>query len=108
MFKFTKIYTRIVNTSGLLDLQVKETLFLKKGYGSCGETKGCFGFPTGCIETETCLLLATWQPDCSDDFSPIKAFYKAFNHKGGKLNPFLSKTSNDSDTDNEDDNDNQE
>ena len=51
-------------------------------YIGCGSTKGCFGSPTGCIETETCLLLATWQPDCQETVAPIKEVLQPF--KRGK------------------------
>ena len=44
MFKFTKIYTRIVHTSGLLDLQIKETLFLKKAMTRAEKQKAALVF----------------------------------------------------------------
>ena len=36
-------------------------------YVGCGKTKGCFGYPTGCIESKDCSLLTTWAPDCEKD-----------------------------------------
>ena len=63
-------------------------------YNGCGKTKGCFGYPTGCIQTENCSLLAAWQPDCSEATSPIKKHHQSFrnaHHGSDKLNSLRDK-----------------
>ena len=35
-------------------------------HSDCGVTKGCFGYPYGCIATDSCLLLAAWKPRCDN------------------------------------------
>ena len=46
-------------------------MIIEKGiYTGCGKTRGCFAAPIGCIDSEDCLFLASWKPQCEDGKQP--------------------------------------
>ena len=59
---FTK--TQIVNAKASIK-EAKESSSIKEDDGlyekGCGTEKGCFGFPSGCIQYATCKLLVTYK-----------------------------------------------
>jgi len=53
----------VVSTQSFPQLQSEKQSDKATTYDGCGQTKGCFGIPAGCVKDKKCTLLGTYRKD---------------------------------------------